>query len=94
MGQVWYKVDFGSGKVIFLDDTPKEDMLQVEYPNNLLLDMGWYQNRYIIYIIQDFDWEHPVKQYETTKRNQLPELLVEAVYSIEQIAQKARFEKS
>ena len=45
----WRYVDFGTGKVIFLDVTRKEDMLQVEYPNGLLLDMGWYQNRYIIF---------------------------------------------
>ena len=37
--QVWSKVDFGTGTVTFLDDTQKEDMLQVEYPNGFLLDM-------------------------------------------------------
>lgn len=31
--QVWSKMDFDTGKVIFLDATQKEDMLQVEYPN-------------------------------------------------------------
>ena len=77
--QVWSKVDFGTGTVTFLDDTRKEDMLQVEYPNCFLLDMGWYQDRYIISIIQNFDWTHPVQQYETAERNQLPKLLTEAV---------------
>ena len=52
--QVWSKMDFDTGKVIFLDATRKEDMLQVEYPNGFLLDMGWYQDRYIISIIQNF----------------------------------------
>ena len=37
--QVWSKVDFGTGTVTFLDDTRKEDMLQVEYPNSFLLDI-------------------------------------------------------
>ena len=32
-------MDFGTGTVTFLDDTQKEDMLQVEYPNGFLLDM-------------------------------------------------------
>ena len=41
--QVWSKMDFGTGEIIFLDITQKEDMLQVEYPNCFLLDMGWYQ---------------------------------------------------
>ena len=89
MEQVWNKVDFGTGKVIFLDVTRKEDMLQVEYPNHFLLDMGWYQDRYTIFIIQNFDWTHPVKQYETTERNQLPILLAEAVRSVEKASQKA-----
>ena len=39
MVQAWYKMDFGTGTVTFLDDTQKEDMLQVEYPNGFLLDM-------------------------------------------------------
>ena len=38
--QVWSKIDFDTGKVIFLDATRKEDMLQVEYPNCFLLDMA------------------------------------------------------
>ena len=29
--QVWSKMDFGTGEIIFLDITQKEDMLQVEY---------------------------------------------------------------
>ena len=70
--QVWSKMDFDTGKVIFLDATRKEDMLQVEYPNCFLLDMGWYQDRYIISVIHNFDWANPVQQYETTETNQLP----------------------
>ena len=72
-----------------LDITQKEDMLQVEYPNCFLLDMGWYQDRYIISIIQNFDWTHPVQQYETAERNQLPKLLTEAVRLVEKESQSA-----
>ena len=85
----WRYVDFGTGKVIFLDVTRKEDMLQVEYPNGLLLDMGWYQNRYIIFVIHNFDWTHPVQQYETTETNQLPALLTEAVCLAEKESRSA-----
>ena len=85
----WRHVDFGTGKVIFLDVTRKEDMLQVEYPNCFLLDMGWYQDRYIISIIQNFDWTRPVQQYETTETNQLPKLLTEAVRLVEKESQSA-----
>ena len=87
--QVWSKMDFDTGKVIFLDATRKEDMLQVEYPNCFLLDMGWYQDRYIISIIQNFAWTHPVQQYETADSNQLPKLLTEAVRLVEKESQSA-----
>lgn len=85
----WRHVDFGTGKVIFLDFTRKEDMLQVEYPNCFLLDMGWYQDRYIISVIHNFDWANPVQQYETTETNQLPALLMEAVYLVEKESRSA-----
>ena len=87
--QVWSKIDFGTGKIIFLDITQKEDMLQVEYPNGFLLDMGWYQDRYIISVIHNFDWANPVQQYETTETNQLPALLMEAVYLVEKESRSA-----
>ena len=94
MVQAWRKVDFGTGTVTFLDDTQKEDMLQVEYPNGFLLDMGWYQDRYIISIIHNFDWTHPVKRYETADGNQLPALLTEAVRFVEKKSRTAEREKS
>ena len=87
--QVWSKIDFDTGKVIFLDATRKEDMLQVEYPNCFLLDMGWYQDRYIISVIHNFDWANPVQQYETTETNLLPKLLTEAVRLVEKESQSA-----
>ena len=87
--QVWSKMDFDTGKVIFLDATRKEDMLQVEYPNCFLLDMGWYQDRYIISVIHNFDWANPVQQYETTETNQLPKLLTEAVHVVVEESQSA-----
>ena len=87
--QVWSKMDFGTGEIIFLDITRKEDMLQVEYPNCFLLDMGWYQDRYIISVIHNFDWANPVQQYETTETNQLPKLLTEAVRLVEKESQSA-----
>ena len=52
MVQAWRKVNFGTGTVTFLDDTQKEDMLQSGISKRILLDMGWYQDRYIISIIQ------------------------------------------
>ena len=43
-----------------------EDMLQVEYPNSYILDVGWYgkfqtlNGVFIIQIIKDTDWEKPI----------------------------------
>ena len=73
----------------FLFPEVAEDMLQVEYPNCFLLDMGWYQDRYIISVIHNFDWANPVQQYETTETNQLPKLLTEAVRLVEKESQSA-----
>lgn len=67
----------------------KKILLQVEYPNCFLLDMGWYQDRYIISVIHNFDWANPVQQYETTETNQLPKLLTEAVRLVEKESQSA-----
>ena len=87
--QVWSKMDFDTGKVIFLDATRKEDMLQVEYPNCFLLDMGRYQDRHIISVIHNFDWANQVQQYETTATNQLPKLLTESVRLVAKESQSA-----
>jgi len=76
-------MDFGTGKIIFLDITQKEDMLQVEYPNCFLLDMGWYQDRYIISVIHNFDWTHPVQQYETAEN--IKSLIEQARYYVKKV---------
>ena len=40
-------------------------------------------------VIHNFDWTHPVQQYETAERNQLPKLLTEAVRLVEKESQSA-----
>lgn len=44
------------------NDALKEDMFQVEYPNNYIIDVGWYSGvkKFIIYIIKDCNWEEPI----------------------------------
>lgn len=95
MSGVWTKVDFLSGKVTWMENVPQEDMLQVEYPNNFILDMGWYEDKYIISVIKDFEWSDPVARYATQDAEQLAELLAKAVERIktEQMAAKAALEK-
>lgn len=59
-------VDFKKGKILYIDDCKdlKEDLLQVQYANNYLLDVGWYgeENGFIIYIIKGYDWENPIRK--------------------------------
>ena len=38
----WNKFDFSNGKIEYMETYLDEDMLQVEYPNKLLLDAGYY----------------------------------------------------
>ena len=79
-------VNFQSGKVCFcskaMDD---EDILQVEYPKNYLLDLGWYgsRNGFILYIIRDREWSVPFVQYQFFKEDLAESALALAVERIE-----------
>ena len=44
------------------DDALKEDMFQVEYPFDYVLDVGWYSgvNQFIIYVIKSCNWDKPI----------------------------------
>ena len=59
------EINYKLGKVLFVDNDFKylrEDMLQVEYPDGIILDVGWYGKKkgFIIYVIKNNDWENPV----------------------------------
>lgn len=46
-------------------DNLKEDMLQVEFPDGYILDVGWkpsfdINGKFHVYLIKDFDWGDPV----------------------------------
>ena len=58
-------------------------MLQVEYKNNFILDMGWYLNKFIIYVIKDYNWNQSIATYITQDKDELIELLTAAVDFIE-----------
>lgn len=62
-------IDFKSGIVMhiendFSNETLREDMLQVTFPENYILDVGWYgtMKGFIIFIIKNNDWENPIKK--------------------------------
>ncbi|EPN8585442.1 macro domain-containing protein [Listeria monocytogenes] len=59
------KIDYKMGKLFFFDqsDLLKEDILQVQYPDDLLLDVGFYGKQYKIFVIKNLNWEEPEKAY-------------------------------
>ena len=71
MDENWSTIDFAPGVIDYIDTYKKEDMLQVHFPMNYVLDMGWYDGVYRLYIIKDNDWESPIYLYSTEKGNEL-----------------------
>lgn len=67
----WSRFDSSGGIVTYTDNILKEDMFQAEYPDNLLLDAGYYQDRFKIYVIAEYDWEHPLAVYECNTPDEL-----------------------
>lgn len=59
----WNGFDFGNGKVKCHETYLCEDMLQVGFPDNILLDVGYYNRVFKIYIIKNYNWENPIMQY-------------------------------
>ncbi|EAC3423572.1 Appr-1-p processing protein [Listeria monocytogenes] len=60
------------GKLFFFDqsDLLKEDILQVQYPDDLLLDVGFYGKQYKIFVIKNLNWEEPEKAYRKWYKDQ------------------------
>ena len=77
--------DFLSGDIRWVDNYRQEDMLLVLYPNNYILDMGWYDSieKYVIKIIKDSEWRVPVAKYTASTENNMKLLLQEAIEKIE-----------
>ena len=67
----WSTIDYAPGVIDYVDTYKKEDMLQVHFPMNYLLDMGWYDGVYRLYIIKDHNWEDPIYSYSTEKESEL-----------------------
>lgn len=78
-------MDFSPSRIVYeeftLDDEQawgeqidklNEDLLQVEYPGDILLDLGWYpacsqQGQFHVRVIRNFSWEAPIFYAEVTK---------------------------
>ncbi|GAB5343802.1 hypothetical protein [Pseudomonas fluorescens] len=71
----------------------KEDMLQVEYPNGFLIDVGWYpsfdaKGHFQIKVVKDYEWEFPTLTLTAQSIDSLIEQLLLAQVSIRAELQK------
>lgn len=76
----------------------KEDMLQVVYKNNYLIDVGWrpefeLEGNFIAVLIKDFDWDNPVLCEECKDLTTLEKCLNNFVQFINEISPMSRKSK-
>ena len=82
-------INFNPGKIVYNEfcvdfsrpfkeqlDNLLEDLLQVEFFNGYLLDLGWYpeydeEGEFVIRVIKDQDWESPVYKKKCKDEDQL-----------------------
>ena len=96
-------LDFTPGKIVFWgldinldmsidnDNTfLDEDMLQVEYPNELLIDAGWYEGSksFCIHIIKEHNWEKPLVKRSCKTLKQLKKTLNECIDKVRELIEK------
>ena len=62
----------------------KEDMLQIEYPDDVVLDIGWYpcfdiKGSFKVMVIKGTDWENPIY---TSSAKDVDELKIEIISAL------------
>ncbi len=91
------RFSFGSGRVAFwgLDrlrqsvslkeqiDELKEDLAQVVFPNNVLLDVGWYpefdeSGSFVVVVVRGEDWSSPLFDRVCSDMDSLVSVISEA----------------
>lgn len=72
----WTTIDYSPGKVEYIDNYKHEDMLQVSYHPSFILDMGWYGDKYIIYIVRDHDWDNPIFLFSAVDEKELKYIIL------------------
>lgn len=71
----------------------KEDILQVEYENEIILDLGWYpefnlNGSFFLKIIKSNNWENPIFNEEIKEIKKLELELIKAVELIVKMQNK------
>lgn len=90
-GVIKKDIDFDLNKDIPLKeqiDLLKEDMLQVSYDNDYLIDMGWYpefdeEGNFRVSVIKDYQWDYPILQRSCRDLNLLDEYVREGINLIQ-----------
>ena len=59
-----FNIDFTKPIKIQIDSL-KEDLLQISFSENIILDLGWYpeyniRGNFVLQIIKEYDWENPI----------------------------------
>ncbi|MCD1125446.1 hypothetical protein LPW36_05345 [Jinshanibacter sp. LJY008] len=67
-----------------LIDYLDEDLLQIEFSNGNIVDIGWYpsfddQGQFVIYAISDNNWDAPCAKFTTRDGSELIALLKQSI---------------
>lgn len=91
-------IDWQSGKVVFWElefldlarplteqlDELKEDLAQIEYPGERVLDIGWYpsfseEGQFVVRVVATSDWDTPLYLHSTSDAKELTDCLPRAI---------------
>lgn len=65
-------------------DALDEDLIQIEFPNQIIVDVGWYpshspKGEFQVVLIKSYDWEKPVRLRKSTDANTLRRDVAETI---------------
>ena len=68
----------------------KEDLAQIEYPNSIVVDVGWYpefslSGSFVVVVIKGFDWDAPLYKKQAFDIKGLKITLTEAVQMVDSL---------
>lgn len=64
-----------------------EDLIQIEYENGYLIDLGWYpeynpNGKFIVQVIKNYDWEKPIYKEQSRDKKKLKKILLKAINTL------------
>lgn len=87
----WDLFDFSNGRIVYSEIMIDEDMLLVEYPNKLILDVGFYSDAFFrVQIIWDYNWQLPVAVYTCKKADNLSKIVNIALRQVKKETENPR----